>query len=163
MDKNSTSPDPVTEAALWTALHLPGLGAVAGHSEAGMPGKLFLKERLQLSSMEVSLNSMAPGQGMPYCHRHQEHEELYIFLSGNGEFMVDEVVIAIGPGSCVRVAPPASRCWRNTGPEPLQFICVQAPEEGMQGAGGRDDGQFSGRPHWQRAERLSTPTLPSTP
>lgn len=163
MDNPTTLPKQAPTGAPWTTLNLPGLDAVAAHSVAGIPGKLFLKEALQLTGMEVSLNSMAAGQGMPFCHRHQQHEELYIFISGHGEFMVDEVVFDVGPGSCVRVAAPASRCWRNTGLDPLQFICVQAPEGGMQGAGGREDGVFSGRPHWQRAGRLSTPTSPALP
>jgi uncharacterized cupin superfamily protein len=89
-------------------------------------GKLLLGELLGLAGMEVSLNSLAPGAAMPFAHRHREHEELYVFLSGRGELRVDDESFEVVPGSCVRIAPNGSRIWRNAGDEPLLYIVIQA-------------------------------------
>lgn len=89
-------------------------------------GKLFLVERLGLTGMEVSLNTFRKGAAMPFLHTHREHEELYLFLSGRGEFLVDGERFPVGAGSAVRLAPAGQRAWRNTGEEPLSFVVVQA-------------------------------------
>jgi uncharacterized cupin superfamily protein len=58
-------------------------------------GKLFLGDELGLSSMEVSLNRDAAGNGMSFYHRHKSNEELYIFISGRGGMSIaDEIIPA---------------------------------------------------------------------
>ncbi|MDX2023002.1 MAG: cupin domain-containing protein [Deltaproteobacteria bacterium] len=110
-------------------------GATTDWSEAqfemprgGMvPGKQFLQERLGLTGMEISFGAMPPGGGMPFLHRHRKNEELYVFLSGTGQFQVDGNVFDVRQGTAVRVSPAGRRAYRNTGAEPLVVIVVQAP------------------------------------
>ncbi|MDB4989547.1 MAG: cupin protein [Myxococcaceae bacterium] len=112
------------------------------------PGKLLLGERLGLCGMEVSLNFMPPGKGMPFAHRHHENEELYVFLQGHGELKVDEQFFALQPGTCIQVPPEGSRAWRCTGEEPLIYIVVQASAGGK--VRGIDDGALTEYPVvWQ--------------
>ena len=92
-----------------------------------MPGKQFLQERLGLTGMEVSLNAVPPGGGMPFLHRHRNNEELYVFLSGTGQFQVDGNVFDVRPGTAVRVSPAGRRAYRNIGSTALVVIVVQAP------------------------------------
>jgi mannose-6-phosphate isomerase-like protein (cupin superfamily) len=106
----------------WTFLH-PALGRPA-------PGKLMLGEHLDLAGMEVSLNVLPPHVAMPFAHKHHAHEELYVFLEGRGEFLVDGELFPVQPGSCLRVAPEGSRAWRNVGEQPLVYIVIQARAEG---------------------------------
>lgn len=89
-------------------------------------GKLFLKEVLGLTSMEASVGKMAPGAGLPFFHKHREHEELYVFVGGRGQFNVDGEVIEVGEGTAIRVSPEGARTWRNNSTEPLYYICIQA-------------------------------------
>ena len=58
-------------------------------------------------------------------HSHKEHEELYIIVSGNGEFQVDGEVFPVSEGSFIRVAPEGVRALRNTGDTEMVMICVQ--------------------------------------
>lgn len=97
-------------------------------------GKLFLAERLGLTGMEVSLNSLPPNVAVPFLHAHHEHEELYLFLSGHGELQVDGQVTKVGPGSAIRVAPAGKRTWRNTGDAPLVYVVIQAKEGSVAGS-----------------------------
>ena len=88
-------------------------------------GKVFMGQTLQTAGAEISFQSFAPGKETGFLHTHQTHEELYIFVSGKGEFQVDGQVFPVGEGSVVRVAPEGKRSVRNNGTEPLIMICVQ--------------------------------------
>ena len=88
-------------------------------------GKVFMGQTLQTTGAEISFQSFAPGKETGFLHSHQTHEELYIFVSGKGEFQVDGQVFPVGEGSVVRVAPEGKRSVRNNGTEPLIMICVQ--------------------------------------
>ena len=88
-------------------------------------GKVFMGQTLQTTGAEISFQSFAPGKETGFLHTHQTHEELYIFVSGKGEFQVDGQVFPVGEGSVVRVAPEAKGSVRNNGTEPLIMICVQ--------------------------------------
>ena len=97
------------------------------HPRAGeVRGKLFLKGVLGLTSMEVSLGVMPPGAGLPFLHKHREHEELYIFVGGKGQFQVDDRILDVTEGTVIRVAPEGARTWRNNSSEPLTYVCIQA-------------------------------------
>jgi len=88
-------------------------------------GKVLMGQALQTTGAEISFQSFAPGKETGFLHTHQTHEELYIFVSGKGEFQVDGQVFPVGEGSVVRVAPEGKRSVRNNGTEPLIMICVQ--------------------------------------
>lgn len=88
-------------------------------------GKVFLGSKLGTSGSEISFQSFAPGTETGFLHTHKSHEELYIFISGNGEFLADGKVFNVGEGTVVRVSPAVKRSVRNNGTQPLIMICVQ--------------------------------------
>lgn len=91
-----------------------------------IPGKKFVKDALGLSGMEISFNTV-PGHGaIPFYHKHNANEELYLFLAGRGEMQVDDQTFAVSEGSAVRVAPAGKRAWRNTSDDALVFVVIQA-------------------------------------
>lgn len=96
-------------------------------------GKLFLKSELELTGMEVSLNKFPPGSEMPFCHRHKENEELYLFIKGNGQFEIDGEVVDVQEGTVIRIAPAGVRTWRNNSSEDLYFIVIQAKAGSLSG------------------------------
>jgi len=92
-------------------------------------GKLFLNELLGITSSEISLNKLPPAKSIPFYHKHQKNEEVYIFLSGEGEFQIDDHIFPVGEGTVVCVHPEGERTWRNKSKsEDLIYIVVQAPE-----------------------------------
>ena len=88
-------------------------------------GKVFTGEALKATGMEMSLQTMQPGQASPFLHAHKRHEELYMIISGEGEFRVDDKVFPVAEGSLVRVAPAGKRALRNTGGAALVVMCIQ--------------------------------------
>jgi len=101
-------------------------------SQDPVPGKLYLKSKLGLTGMEVSLNQLPTGGSVPFYHSHRENEELYLFVSGRGEFQVDGRILEIKEGTCIRVAPEGVRTHRNTGSEAMVFVCIQVKAESIQ-------------------------------
>ncbi len=90
-----------------------------------IPGKVFGGQATGATGGEFSFQVFAPGQETGFLHTHKNHEELYFFLQGNGEFQVDGEVFPVSEGSVVRVAPDGRRSVRNNGTEPLVMLCVQ--------------------------------------
>ena len=93
--------------------------------EMKIPGKVFGGAALQATGGEFSFQLFQPGTETGFLHRHKEHEELYFFLAGKGEFQVDGKVFPVSEGSVVRVAPAGKRSVRNNGTAPLIMLCVQ--------------------------------------
>ncbi len=114
-------------------LHLPTLGRT-------VRGKVFLKERLGLTGMEVSLTRLPAGVAIPFLHRHRDHEELYLVVGGRGELIVDGQVIPLREGSAVRVGPAGARSLRSAPDAPLVYVCVQARDGSMPDAEAISDG-----------------------
>ena len=135
---------------------LAEMGSMASWSDfvlerpGGLPmrGKGFLGQRLGLTGMEVSLNAMAPGQSVPFSHAHKQNEELYLFLSGSGEMLLDYEIVKVSAGSAVRIRPAVFRCWRNTGDVPLTCVVVQAKAGSLEQATRTDGIVPPDPPHW---------------
>lgn len=90
-----------------------------------IPGKVFGGAATGATGGEFSFQLFQPGTETGFLHTHKNHEELYFFLSGKGEFQVDGKVFPVGEGSVVRVAPAGARSVRNNGDAPLVMLCVQ--------------------------------------
>lgn len=88
-------------------------------------GKVFGGAALGATGGEFSFQVFQPGQESGFYHTHKQHEELYFFLSGKGEYQVDGQNIPVGEGTVVRVSPNGKRTVRNNGTEPLVMLCVQ--------------------------------------
>ncbi len=90
-----------------------------------MRGKVFGGQSVGATGGEFSFQVFQPGQETGFYHSHKNHEELYFFLSGKGEYQVDGENIPVQEGTVVRVAPEGKRTVRNNGSEPLVMLCVQ--------------------------------------
>ena len=88
-------------------------------------GKVFIGEKLNTTSVEISFQVLTAGKEIPFDHRHNENEEVYIVLKGKGEFIIDDEVTEVKEGSIVRIAPPAKRRWRNNSEDDLLVMVVQ--------------------------------------
>ena len=109
-------------ATNFTAINLGKLNELGDYllelaPEIKIPGKVFGGAALQATGSEFSFQLFQPGTETGFLHTHQTHEELYFFLSGNGEFQVDGQVFPVSEGSVVRV--------RNNGIIPLIMLCIQ--------------------------------------
>jgi mannose-6-phosphate isomerase-like protein (cupin superfamily) len=111
-------------------------------------GKLFLRDLLGSAGLEVSLNVVPPGKGVPFLHRHRQNDELYLVVGGRGQFLVDGECIDVAEGSALRISPPAARAWRNHTDAPLYFLCLQYRADSEVRGGTRDGQRAEGTPAW---------------
>jgi mannose-6-phosphate isomerase-like protein (cupin superfamily) len=68
-----------------------------------------------------------------YGHRHKTQEELYYVISGRLQFKLDDEVVELDGGTCVRVAPEVARSVWNDEPEDAELIIVSIKIENPQG------------------------------
>ena len=85
--------------------------------------KIFLGKELGMTGAEASLQRIAVGEGAPFFHSHKTHEELYVIISGKGEYEVDGEKIA--EGTIIRVSPAGVRALRNTSDKDMVMMCIQ--------------------------------------
>ena len=107
-----------------------------------IPGKLFLRDLMGLSGMEISVNKFPAGVGMPFHHTHKLHEEVYLFIRGKGQFQVDGEVIEVREGTVIAIAPGGKRVYRNNSSEDLYYLVIQA-EQGSLTHSATEDGVIS--------------------
>ena len=113
-----------------------------------MQGKLFLRNLLGSAGLEMSLNVVPPGKGMPFLHRHRENDEVYVVVGGRGQFLVDGECIDVAEGTVLRLGPAAARAWRNNSDAPLYFLCLQYGADSVIEGGTRDGQKAEGQLAW---------------
>jgi mannose-6-phosphate isomerase-like protein (cupin superfamily) len=96
------------------------------------PGKLFIKDTIGLTGCEISINSMKPGDTMPFDHTHQQNEEVYIFIQGQGQMLIDGETLDVKEGSIVRIDPAAKRAWRNNSDGQMVYIIIQVKKDSLE-------------------------------
>jgi mannose-6-phosphate isomerase-like protein (cupin superfamily) len=111
-------------------------------------GKLFLQSLLGSAGLEMSLNVVPPGKGMPFLHKHQKNDEVYVVVGGRGQFLVEGECLDVAEGSVLLIRPAAARAWRNHSDEPLYFLCIQYGAESVIQGGTRDGQGVEGKPIW---------------
>lgn len=111
-------------------------------------GKLFLRKFLGSAGLEMSLNVVSPGKGIPFLHRHRENDEVYVVVGGRGQFFVDGECIDVHEGSVLRLGPQVARAWRNNSDAPLYFLCLQYRADSMIEGGTADGQKVEGKPAW---------------
>jgi mannose-6-phosphate isomerase-like protein (cupin superfamily) len=92
----------------------------------------FARETLQLEQSGVSYQRLAPGYRIPFGHKHEKQEELYVIVSGGGRVKLDDEIVEVKAWDAVRVAPDTRRGF-EAGPEGLELLaygarCGMAPD-----------------------------------
>lgn len=96
-------------------------------------GKVFVSPYAKMTGSEISYTTIPPGGTTLFFHLHHKHEEVYLIISGSGEYQIDDQVYPVEEGSVVRVGTEAVRGMKNTGDVPLVYVCVQTTENSYQG------------------------------
>ena len=121
----------IAEGTNFSAINLGGFAGLSAYSyqhpklNREVKGKVFLGELLKATGAEVSFQLLPPFTAIPFLHRHNRHEELYVFLQGAGQFQVDDAVFEVAEGTVIRIGPEGRRSYRNNSANPLIFMCIQ--------------------------------------
>src|SRR3954447_14198021 len=63
----------------------------------------FPFRELDADETGLSLQRLAPGERMPFAHRHDEAEEICVVLTGSGEALVDGEVVPLATLDALRL------------------------------------------------------------
>lgn len=111
-------------------------------------GKKFIKDELELTSAEISFNTMQPKTAIPFIHKHKENEEIYIVIKGKGQLLLDDHYVDMEEGTIVRVATNTERAIRNNTEKLFSFIVIQAKENSLEGSTTSDGYGIEKKPNW---------------
>lgn len=89
----------------------------------------FATRDLEAEQTGLSHYRLKPGKRQPFGHRHEEAEEVYVVLNGNGRIKLDDEIIQVQPLDAVRVAPRVTRAV-EAGRGGIEFIAVGARHDG---------------------------------
>src|SRR3954454_18621229 len=106
------------------------LGDVGSNFD-GDPGLEFrlATDALGLEESGLSFQRAPPGYRFPYCHTHEQQDEVYVVARGSGRMKLDDEIVDLREWDAVRV-PPGT--WRGyeAGPEGLEILVFGAPSLG---------------------------------
>lgn len=89
----------------------------------------FAKDDLDAEQTGVSHHRLKPGKRQPFGHRHEEAEEIYVVLGGDGRLKLDDDVIEVGTLDAVRVSPGITRAF-EAGPGGIEVLAFGPRRDG---------------------------------
>jgi mannose-6-phosphate isomerase-like protein (cupin superfamily) len=85
----------------------------------------FAREDLGAEQAGLSHIKVKPGKRMPFGHKHDEAEEIYVVIAGTGRVKLDDEIVDLVELDAVRVAPEVARCF-EAGPDGLSVLALGA-------------------------------------
>ena len=93
--------------------------------------RVELKEALNLSGCELSINEFPANVSVPFVHSHKQNEELYLVLKGGGALFIDGEETAVKEGDAIRIDPDGKRCFK-AGAQGMKLICIQTKRDSLE-------------------------------
>ena len=89
----------------------------------------FAKDDLDAERTGVSHMRLNPGQRMPFGHKHEKAEEIYVVIAGSGRMKIGDEIIELTELDAVRISP---ELWRGfeAGPDGISFLAMGARHDG---------------------------------
>ena len=91
-----------------------------------------LSERMALTQLGAAYSEVPPGKTACPFHVHHVEDELFVVLSGSGEYRFGDDVHAVSAGSVLgapRGGPEYAHQLTNTGAEPLKYLSISSKAE----------------------------------
>jgi mannose-6-phosphate isomerase-like protein (cupin superfamily) len=96
---------------------------------SGMEAR-FAREPLGLKNSGMSLFRAEPGFRIPFGHRHNQQEEIYVIVAGSARVKLEDEIVELGTWDALRVPPETPRAF-EAGPDGAEILAVGAPSTGM--------------------------------
>lgn len=111
-------PDPYTHMNL---SEVKNMAPEFGYGELGEAR--FAQKALDAERTGVSHLKLKPGKRMPFGHKHDEAEEVYVIIAGSGRIKLDDEIIEVVEFDAIRIAPEVGRQVEG-GPEGIEVLMV---------------------------------------
>jgi mannose-6-phosphate isomerase-like protein (cupin superfamily) len=84
---------------------------------------------LELENSGLSYLRVDPNYRVPFGHKHNIQEEVYVILSGSARLKLDDEVLELKPLDAVRIHKNTMRNFEG-GPEGAEVLAIGAPNTG---------------------------------
>ena len=81
----------------------------------------FARDDLECEQVAISYQRLAPSARQPFSHKHRQHEELYVVVSGSGRVRLDGDEVDVRRWDVIRVSPETVRAFA-AGPDGLELL-----------------------------------------
>lgn len=95
--------------------------------------RVELHDLLGLTGAEISINSLPAGASVPFVHSHEQNEEIYAILEGEGKAVIDGEAVVLKAGDWLRISPSSKRQFFASDSSSIKYICIQVKENSLEG------------------------------
>ena len=112
-----------------TIVNLKQVEDAAG--QRGVPGlqARFARSALELENSGITLFDLEPEFKVPWGHRHESQEEIYLVLRGSAAVVFQDGTAELGEWDAVRIPPQVARSFQ-AGPDGAQLLAFGAGPQG---------------------------------
>ena len=106
----------------------------------GMPDDIqsrFARKDIEGKTLGLSLFTLAPGFRIPFGHKHESQEEVYVVVRGSGRVKVEDEIVELGEWDAIRFDKDTMRDM-EAGPNGMEYIAFGA-------------GRIRAKSRWRRA------------
>ena len=89
----------------------------------------FANDALDAERTGVTHLRLKPGRRVPFGHKHEEAEEVYVVIGGSGRLKLDDEIIEVERLDAIRVSPEVIRAF-EAGPDGIEVLAVGARHDG---------------------------------
>ena len=86
----------------------------------------FAREDLEAEQAGLAHIKVKPGKRMPFAHKHEEAEEIYVVIAGSGRIKLDDEVHDLRQWDILRIGPGVMRNL-EAGSDGITLIAFGAP------------------------------------
>ena len=98
-----------------------------GHGDA-MEAR-FAKGDLETKETGFSFHRLKPNKRQPFGHNHEDAEEVYVVVRGDGLFKLDDEIIEVETLDAIRVSPEVTRAF-EAGDDGLEVLVFGPSRDG---------------------------------
>jgi mannose-6-phosphate isomerase-like protein (cupin superfamily) len=97
----------------------------------GMPSEMrarFARTPIEGETLGLSLFSLEPNFRIPFGHKHESQEEVYVVVSGSGRVKVGDQVVELAQWDAIRFDKDTMRAV-EAGPDGIEYVAFGAGQD----------------------------------
>jgi mannose-6-phosphate isomerase-like protein (cupin superfamily) len=97
----------------------------------GMPAEMqarFARTPLEGQSLGLTLLTLAPGFRIPFAHKHENQEEVYVVVRGSARVKVEDEIVELGQWDAIRFDKDTMRAV-EAGPDGVEYLAFGAGDD----------------------------------
>jgi len=96
-----------------------------------MPAEMearFARTPIEGETLGLSLFTLAPNFRIPFAHKHETQEEVYVVVRGSGRIKIEDDIVELGQWDAVRIPKDTMRAV-EAGPDGIEYVAFGAGED----------------------------------